>query len=672
MAKQLRWGILGTGNIAKQFTRALPNSRTGRAVAVGSRSQGSADAFGEQFGVARRHASYEALLADPEVDAVYISTPHPLHAQWAIAAAEAGKHILCEKPLAMHFGEAAAVVDAAERHDVFLMEAFMYRCHPQTAKLVKLIQEGAIGEVQLIEATFAFRAGMDLDRRTLNHTLGGGGILDIGCYPVSMARLLAGVARGKPFENPTSVTGAGVIGSESRVDEWAVACLRFPGNVLAQLTTGVRFSGRNTVRVHGTEGWIEVPEPWVVSRDGGRSTIHVHPSNGKPKRLSVQSRRPLYAIEADTVAKHIKDREAPHISRDDTLGNMQVLDQWRQAIGLVYDQEQPERLTTPVRGRPLEPGRLKPRIPSETIPGMRTALSRLLMGVDNQRDLRSASVLFDTFFEHGGNAFDTAYVYGAGSSEKLLGQWIKNRGLRDEVVILDKGAHTPECYPDAVERQLAISLERLQVDFVDVYMLHRDNPEIPVGEFVDALYEAHRAGRIGIYGGSNWSLARVAEANRYAAEKGIPGFRAVSNQFSLARMIEPMWGGCISTSDPESRAWFERTGLALMPWSSQARGFFTDRSGPDKRNDEELVRCWYASDNFERKARAEEIARRKGVEPINIALAYVLNQPFPTFPLIGPRSLRELRSSLTGLGVTLTDEEQAWLNLEDSGNPTEP
>jgi predicted dehydrogenase len=238
---KLAWGIVGTGEIARTFAKGLAGSRTGRLVAVGSRSRESAEKFGERFNLARRHASYEALLADPDVRAVYISTPHPVHAEWAIRAAEAGKHILCEKPIGVNYAEAMAIVEAARRLDVFLMEAFMYRCHPQTQRLVGLIREGAIGEVRLIHATFSFHWPIPYnpESRLLANALAGGGILDVGGYPASMARLIAGAAAGKGFADPIEVTGSAHLG-QTGVDEWAVASLKFPGGVLAQLTTGVQ------------------------------------------------------------------------------------------------------------------------------------------------------------------------------------------------------------------------------------------------------------------------------------------------------------------------------------------------------------------------------------------------------------------------------------------------
>ena len=156
MSDRIRWGILGTGNIAGVFAKALPATRTGRLVAVGSRSLASAETFARQFGIAQVHGSYETLLADPQVDAVYISTPHPRHKPWVIAAARAKKHILCEKPLGMDAAEAQEMIDTAKADDVFLMEAFMYRCHPQIAQVIDLIRGGAIGEVRAIHASFSF------------------------------------------------------------------------------------------------------------------------------------------------------------------------------------------------------------------------------------------------------------------------------------------------------------------------------------------------------------------------------------------------------------------------------------------------------------------------------------------------------------------------------------
>jgi predicted dehydrogenase/aryl-alcohol dehydrogenase-like predicted oxidoreductase len=648
----LRWGIAGTGRIAGAFARGLARSRTGRLVAAGSRTQARADAFGDEFAVPNRHGSYEALLADDQVDAVYIATPHPGHAELAIRAAEAGKHVLCEKPLAMNHAQAMAIVEVAAEHDVFLMEAFMYRCHPQTAKLVELVRAGEIGELRAIRASFGFAARLDPSGRLFDRALGGGGILDVGCYCTSMARLLAGA-------EPVELKAVGRIG-ETGVDEHAAAVLRFPDGVVAELFCGVRARAENHVWVFGTEGWIEVPEPWLPGHPETR--IILARDGQEPRPVVVRSNDDLYGGEADTVADHLDARQAPAMRWEDSLGNMRVLDAWRQEIGLVYDVETPDgrgqNLT--VSGRPLA-RRDAASMPSGRIEGLEKPVSRLVMGVDYQRDWSHLAVMLDDFFERGGNCFDTAYQYGAGRSEELLGAWIASRGVHDQVVVLDKGGHTPYCDPENVTRQLAISLERLRTDHVDVYMLHRDNPAIPVGEFVDVLNEHHDAGRITVFGVSNWTLDRVREANEWAAAHGRRGISAISNNFSLARMIEPVWPGCIASSDALSRAWLTERQMPLMPWSSQARGFFVaERAG-----DPQVVRYWRSEDNLRRLERARRLAAERGALPIQVALAYVLCQPFPTFPLIGPRLLSESRTSLAALDLDLSPDDLRWLNLED-------
>jgi aryl-alcohol dehydrogenase-like predicted oxidoreductase len=538
----------------------------------------------------------------------------------------------------------------------------MYRCHPQTAKLVELLKSGAIGQVRVIQATYSFNSSYNPDGRLLNNALGGGGILDVGCYCASVARLVAGAALGQSFADPIQVVGTAHVG-QTGVDEYAVASLSFPGDIIAELFTGVRVNGGGEVRIFGSEGSIIVPSPFTPRSGEATSILVKRDDEQETQEVFVESDAGLYALEADTVANYIDERQAPAMTWDDTLGNMRTLDQWRAAIGVVYEAERSEGKTLPVHKHPLAV-RSGSVMKYGQIVGVEKPVSRLVMGVDNQVSWPHASVMFDDFFERGGNCFDSAYIYGGGRCEKILGQWLKNRNIREQVVILDKGAHTPNCNPEALKRQLLESLDRLQVDYVDIYMMHRDNPEIPVGEFIAVLNELKDAGRLRVFGGSNWSIERVTEANAWAAEHGMAGFSAVSNNFSLARMVDPVWAGCISASDAHSRAWLTEKQMPLMPWSSQARGFFTGRARPDDFSDEELVRCWYSEDNFQRLERVNAMAKERGVLPINIALAYVLCQPFPTFPLIGPRLLAETRTSFPALTIELTPEDLRWLNLE--------
>jgi aryl-alcohol dehydrogenase-like predicted oxidoreductase len=305
------------------------------------------------------------------------------------------------------------------------------------------------------------------------------------------------------------------------------------------------------------------------------------------------------------------------------------------------------------------------RIPHGHVPGLNKSIARLVMGVDNQNSAPHARTIFDAYFESGGNCFDTAYVYPPDQAGNL-GAWIQAHGVRDRIALIVKGAHTPDCTPGKLTEQLHTMLEqRIKTEYADIYFMHRDNLEVPVGEFVDVLNEHVRAGRIKVFGGSNWSIARVQEANEYAKKKGLQGFGVVSNNLSLARMVAEVWPGAISAGDTASRAWFARNQIALFAWSSQARGFFTDRAHRDRAlNGAELNRCWYSEDNWQRRDRVLELAGKKNVLPINIALAYVLHQPFPTFALIGPRTLQELRTSLPALDVSLTSAEVNWLNLD--------
>ncbi len=339
---KLSWGILATGRIAGIFARGIAASQSGQLVAVGSRTQTSADRFAREFGVPRAHGSYGALLEDRAVQAVYIATPHPQHAEWAVRAAQAGKHVLCEKPLTVHHAAAVAVAEAARAHRVLLMEAFMYRCHPQTAKIVELVSSGAIGRVGLVQATFGFQRAFEADARLWDKALGGGGILDVGCYPVSFARLIAGAADGRPFANPVSVTGAGHLHPPTGVDAYAAATLKFANEIVAQVACGIGLDQDNSARIYGSEGWLHVPVPWAPCRDGGTATIALHRRGAVVPQEILVTAPPLFALEADAFAAALAagQPDVPQMTVADTLGNMAALDQWRAAVGIAYPHEQ--------------------------------------------------------------------------------------------------------------------------------------------------------------------------------------------------------------------------------------------------------------------------------------------------------------------------------------------
>ena len=675
----VRWGILATGRIAGTFADAIAASDTAVLTAVGSRTADAAARFVRDRADVTPHGSYEALLADADIDAVYVATPHPQHAQWTIRALEAGKAVLCEKPMAVNHAQAMAMVEAAREQDAFLMEAFMYRTHPITERVVRMVRAGAIGEVRHIDASFGFAAPFSAESRLYRNDLAGGGIMDVGCYAVSMCRLIAAAAAGTtPGEEEPEDVRAVASFADTGVDAWSAAVLRFPSGIVAQVATAVSVALPNRVTISGSHGSIRIARPWFCADPDGRWRFEI--LRGAEVEIVEGQAAPLYVHEVDAVSEALGRgaRESPHMPWADSLGNARTLDAWRDSIGLVFDLEQPERQTVPVHGRPLTVA--APLMRHGAVHGIDKPVSRLVMGCDNQQDIRHAAVVFDHYFERGGNTFDTAHIYGGGRMESLLGAWIANRGVRDDAVVIGKGAHTPANFPDRVAPQLDVSLERLRTDHVDLYFLHRDNPEVDVAEWVDVLNRECDAGRMVAFGASNWSLERVREANAYARANGLRPFVAVSNQFSLARMVDPVWPGCVSASTREWRAWLEAEGIALFPWSSQARGFFTPRfdavralsgkkrtavreaSGVDRGfgnqpSDDEMRRCWFAEDNFARRERAVATAAERGVAPIVVALAWVLGQPFPCFPLIGPRALAETAQSLTALGLELTPDE---------------
>ncbi|MCJ1700002.1 aldo/keto reductase [Rathayibacter festucae] len=657
------WAVLGPGSIARRFLSQLPaSSRGARLVAAGSSDQGRAAAFAAE---AVEHGfpdatagDYAAVLADPQVTAVYISTVHTGHAALVLQALEAGKAVLCEKPLAVNHGTAMALVDAARSAGLPLVEAYMYRFHPQTAALLELVRDGVIGDVVHIDASFSFRTGAR-EGRLYDVATAGGGILDVGGYTVTAAAAVVQAATGVAVAEPVEFNAQGTLGPTG-VDEWSVARATYRGGITATLRTGVALDDVNALTVHGTRGRLHVADPWFGAAETG---IEISVVGEEPRMVAFEGESP-YALEADATTDALAAGavEVPQMTLDETLATARTLDRWRAAVGLRFPFEAETADIPTVSRRPLRVAADAPMLSGE-IPGVGKRMSRLVMGVDNQPDLAHASAIFDAFVEQGGTAFDTGYIYGGGVLEGRLGQWIRNRGIREDVVVITKGAHTPYCDPESLTRQLLESLERQGTDYADIYLMHRDNLEVPVGEFVDVMDEHQRAGRIRAYGVSNWTPARFDEAQEYARANGRAGFQALSNHFGLAEAYDVPWDGCVHVTDRASKEWLVERQIPLLPWSSQARGFFTGRARPEDTSDAELVRCYYGPDNFERLRRAEQLAAEHGVGATAIALAYVLAQPFPTFPLFGPRTITELRSSMRGLSIELTPEQTAWLDL---------
>ncbi|MGA3065461.1 MAG: Gfo/Idh/MocA family oxidoreductase [Tepidisphaeraceae bacterium] len=339
MTATLRWGILGTGNIAGQFCAGMKNARHGVLAAVGSRSESSARALAKRHRITVAHGSYEALIADGGIDAVYIALPNSLHCQWTIEALRAGKHVLCEKPLAMSAAEAERMFDESRKAGRVLMEAFMYRCHPATAAVLQAVGGGAIGRLHLVRTSFCFRTRRIDGNVRFVRQLGGGALMDVGCYCINFARLIAG-------SEPQSISAAAQMHA-SGVDELVAATLAFPSGVISQFTCSLGVQADNTAYLCGDEGFIEIPMPWkprprakfIVAQgippkmDGGKS------GRSAPRREIhwVDAQAELYAVEADDFANSVRSGWPARVSREDSLGNMRVLDEIRRQIGLNFE-----------------------------------------------------------------------------------------------------------------------------------------------------------------------------------------------------------------------------------------------------------------------------------------------------------------------------------------------
>ena len=319
------------------------------------------------------------------------------------------------------------------------------------------------------------------------------------------------------------------------------------------------------------------------------------------------------------------------------------------------------------------------------IDGIDKPIARLVQGTvmltaeDRDGNFR----LLDALFENGYNAFDTAHGYGEGVCERELGAWINARGLRDQIVILTKGAHPYEGEPDRVapefiRRDLQESLERLGTASVEVYMLHRDSPQRPVDEIVDVLDEFRSQGLIGVYGGSNWRADRVKAANDYAAANGKAPFTVSSPQFSIAEMINEPWPGCISVSGEQGeadRAWYDENDVSLFTWSSLAGGFLT---GAFRRDNLDSFTDYYAvnsigayayESNFQRLDRVLALAKDRGVTPAQIAVAYVLSSNQRYHAIIANWKIDEIAVNAAAADISLSAAEIAWLEMKLEEKP---
>ncbi len=310
MAHAVKWGIISTADINGKVIPGAHASPKVELVAVASRDQARADAYAKTWEIERAYGSYEALLADPEIEAVYISLPNTLHCDWSVKALEAGKHVLCEKPLSRHTDEVVAAFDAADRTGRLLMEAFMYRHNPQTKRAKQLVDDGAIGELRLVRSAFSY-ALYDESNIRLRTDVEGGALMDVGCYTVSGSRLFGG--------EPERVHGEAWIGPSGT--DWVFgATLRFPGDVIATFDCGTALTERDELEAIGSEGSLFLDDPWhckvpgiELRRDGKVERIELEPDDS-------------YRLELENLSDAIRGEGELLLGRDDAVGQARALE----------------------------------------------------------------------------------------------------------------------------------------------------------------------------------------------------------------------------------------------------------------------------------------------------------------------------------------------------------
>ena len=659
--KQINWGIIGSGSIASAFGHSIKSTSNSKLISVFGRNVDAANAFAKKFNI-DAHYQLEEFLSSAEMDAVYVATPHSEHFVHTLAAIKNCKHVLCEKPFAMNAYESMILIDLAIQSNVFLMEGFMYRMHPQTKNILENLNIFSdTKEKILIEASFGFAAEVAKDHRLRNPDLGGGAILDIGCYPLTMCKLIAGHLQGAPFAEPKEFSATGQL-DETGVDLQSHAHLIFSETIEAKISCAINENFANNLVISSNQKSITVDQPWHCGQfQDGKSSIFISIPDAGKKEISCLDEFGLFAREIEHASNCIieKKLESDFITHAETQSNMFWLDQWRKKIKI-------ECPKSSLKNSPIYSSHVfKMKIPilkEMTLPKINKIGSRLAIGCDNQTSDLHAFTMFDHFYGSGGRIFDTAYIYNHGKGDKYLGDWINSRGVANDVIVIGKAAHTPQCEPQFIRPQILESLDRLKLSKIDIFCLHRDNKDVPVDEFVHALSEIRDEGLIDVLGASNWELDRFSEARNIALKNKIEPFSALSNNFSLAEMIKPVWPGCVGVNK-EFLEYLIKEKILLFPWSSQARGFFIKKKELISNNhfsnptlDEEM-RVWHYSKNLKRRDKCFELAEKRGLEPIQIALAYVLHQSDLIFPLIGPRTLVETNSSIEASKVELTANE---------------
>ncbi|MBQ4900193.1 Gfo/Idh/MocA family oxidoreductase [Paenibacillus sp. Marseille-P2973] len=322
--KKIKWGIMGTGWIAEKFAEDLAHVGNGEGLAAGSRTKESAAKFAEKFGLPRAYGSYEELVNDPDIDAIYVATPHPYHRENVLTALNAGKAVLCEKPFTVNSAELEQLISSAKQQNLFLMEAMWTRFLPPIVQVRKWLEEGRIGEVKLVKAEFGFRSDWNPQGRLLNPQLGGGALLDAGIYPVSFASMIFGT-------EPEKVWSSADIG-ETGVDEKFSILLDYGKGRTATLNGAVRLDLTNDAYIHGTEGTIHIPS-FLNATEAVLRVTGQEEEKFTDGRLSTG-----YSFEAEEVGRCLLEglTESPAITLDESLGILKLLDAIRAQWGLKY------------------------------------------------------------------------------------------------------------------------------------------------------------------------------------------------------------------------------------------------------------------------------------------------------------------------------------------------
>jgi predicted dehydrogenase len=310
MSDAVRWGFLSTADINEKLLVGAAESDKVDVLAVASRDAGRAEAYAAERGIERSYGSYDDMLADADIEAVYISLPNSMHVDWSIRALEAGKHVLCEKPLSRYPAEVERAFDAADKAGRILMEAFMWRHNPQTKRLTELVDGGAIGRLRLVRAAFSFPL-VDTANVRLNPGLDGGGLMDVGCYCVSGARLLAGEPEQVYAEQVSSASG---------VDELLTATMRFPGDVLAEIDCGLVVQVRDELEAIGEEGSLFLDDPWHCRRP-----VLEHRTESGVERIEIEP-EDSYRLEMENLGDAIRGEAQPLLGREDALGQARTIE----------------------------------------------------------------------------------------------------------------------------------------------------------------------------------------------------------------------------------------------------------------------------------------------------------------------------------------------------------